>query len=158
DGQRCRGEFVAAMYEDLRWLGIVSSEGPDIGGRFAPYSQSERRAHYLVAWKALRDRGMIYPCTCSRRDVTMAAGAPHEGDDEPVYPGTCRPGTCRPQEDRSTAPRGRPRAAAPTGPDQPAGVNWRFRVPDGEEITFTDLNLGPQRFIAGHNFGDFLIW
>ena len=39
-----------------------------------------------------------------------------------------------------------------------AGVNWRFRVPDGEEISFIDGNLGPQRYIAGRDFGDFLVW
>jgi glutamyl-tRNA synthetase len=37
-------------------------------------------------------------------------------------------------------------------------VNWRFRVPDGEEILFTDANLGPQRYVAGQDFGDFLVW
>ena len=40
----------------------------------------------------------------------------------------------------------------------PGGRNWRFRVPDGETIEFTDLNLGPQRFVAGIDFGDFLVW
>ena len=37
-------------------------------------------------------------------------------------------------------------------------MNWRFRVPDGEEIRFTDLHLGPQRFVAGRDFGDFIVW
>jgi glutamyl-tRNA synthetase len=37
-------------------------------------------------------------------------------------------------------------------------VNWRFRVPDGEEVCFTDLHLGPQRFVAGRDFGDFILW
>ena len=41
---------------------------------------------------------------------------------------------------------------------EPAGVNWRFRVPDGEEIIFTDLHLGPQRMTAGRDFGDFIVW
>ena len=72
DPQRCRPEFVTAMIEDLRWLGITWSEGPDCGGPFAPYTQSERRGHYLAAWRQLRDAGWIYPCTCSRKDV--AAG------------------------------------------------------------------------------------
>jgi glutamyl/glutaminyl-tRNA synthetase len=40
----------------------------------------------------------------------------------------------------------------------PEGINWRFRVPDGEEVEFEDLNLGPLRFIAGRDFGDFLVW
>ena len=91
DPQRCKPEFVRAMFEDLHWLGIEWTEGPDLGGPFAPYSQSERRAHYLAAWKNLRDRGLIYPCTCSRKDVAQAASAPNESDDEPVYPGRCRP-------------------------------------------------------------------
>jgi glutamyl/glutaminyl-tRNA synthetase len=143
DSQRCRPEFVQAMYEDLRWLGIEWSEGPDCGGPFRPYAQSERREHYLAAWRALRDRGMIYPCACSRKDVAQAAGAPNEGDDEPVYPGTCRPASVVPLS---------------TWSDAPAGVNWRFRVPDGEEICFDDLHLGPQRFVAGRDFGDFIVW
>jgi len=43
---------------------------------------------------------------------------------------------------------------------EPAGVNWRFRVPDGEEIEFADLNLGRQSYVAGNkfDFGDFLVW
>ena len=65
DPQRCRAEFVQAMYEDLRWLGIRWSEGPDCGGPCAPYSQSERREYYLAAWRRLRDDGFIYPCNCS---------------------------------------------------------------------------------------------
>jgi len=79
DTQRCHPEFVPAMFEDLRWLGIEWCEGPDRGGPFGPYAQSERRGLYLSAWKALRDSGMIYPCTCSRKDVAAAAGAPNEG-------------------------------------------------------------------------------
>jgi glutamyl-tRNA synthetase len=41
---------------------------------------------------------------------------------------------------------------------EPGGANWRFRVPDGEEICFTDVHLGPQRFVAGRDFGDFMVW
>jgi glutamyl/glutaminyl-tRNA synthetase len=134
----------------LRWLGIEWSEGPDCGGPFGPYSQSERREHYLAAWEKLRDRGMIYPCTCSRKDVAQAAGAPNEGDDEPMYAGTCRP-----QKFPLLALRAREKWGTR---HTPAGVNWRFRVPDGEEICFTDLHLGQQRFVAGRDFGDFIVW
>lgn len=151
DTQRCRPEFVTAMYEDLCWLGINWSEGADCGGPFGPYSQSERREHYLAAWESLRDRGVIYPCMCSRKDVAHAAGAPNEGDDEPLYPGTCRQSVER-------RPTGQPRVAAPAYSASPAGFNWRFRVPDGEEICFTDLHLGPQRMVAGCDFGDFIVW
>jgi glutamyl-tRNA synthetase len=151
DPQRCRPEFVEAMIEDLRWLGISWTEGPDCGGPFGPYTQSERRIHYLQAWKQLRDRGVIYPCTCSRKDVAQSATAPNEGDDEPLYSGKCRPS----RDSRSDSLSGC-RAEAKRG--GPAGVNWRFRVRDGEEICFEDLHLGHQRIVAGKDFGDFIVW
>jgi len=150
DPQRCKPEFVQAMFEDLRWLGIEWAEGPDRGGPFGPYSQSERRAFYLAAWEKLRNLGMIYPCACSRKDVAQAAGAPNEGDDEPLYPGTCRP-------ERLAEPRAAAQSSVPAH-DGPAGINWRFRVPDDEEIRFRDLHLGPQPIIAGRDFGDFIVW
>jgi len=140
DPQRSRAEFAQAMIEDLKWLGIRWTEGPDCGGTCGPYEQSERRVHYLKAWRQLRDGGFIYPCTCSRKDLALAANAPNDLDDEPIYPGSCR---------------GRRDGASFA---EPAGMNWRFRVPDGERITFTDVNLGEQHYIAGRDFGDFLIW
>jgi glutamyl-tRNA synthetase len=140
DPQRSRPEFAAAMLEDLRWLGLHWSEGPDCGGVFAPYSQSERREFYLEAWRQLRDRGFIFPCTCSRRELAEAASAPNDNDDEPIYPGKCR--------GRSNA----------RNFEQPGGVNWRFRVPDEETIFFADLHAGGQEFVAGKDFGDFLVW
>jgi glutamyl/glutaminyl-tRNA synthetase len=140
DPQRSRPEFARAMIEDLRWLGIDWNEGPDCGGPYGPYSQSERRTHYLEAWRKLRARGFVYPCFCSRKDLALSASAPNDTDDEPLYPGTCRD-----REDTSSL-------------SDPVAVNWRFRVPDGEAIEFIDLNLGPQRYIAGEDFGDFLIW
>jgi len=178
DAQRCRPEFVQAMLEDLRWLGIEWVEGPDCGGPVGPYAQSQRREHYLQAWRTLLDRGMIYPCTCSRKDVAQSAGAPNDLDDEPVYPGKCRPqgkqqslapprikdpapyetcGDSRPSTGSGQA-LGCPATAQPSGTHDPAGVNWRFRVPAGEEIRFTDLHLGPQQMIAGRDFGDFIVW
>ena len=140
DQQRSRMEFASAMIEDLHWLGIRWSEGTDCGGPYGPYLQSERRAHYLAAWRRLRDGGSLYPCHCSRRDLAQSANAPNDTDDEPVYPGTCR---------------GRAEAAVFS---DPAGMNWRFRVPDGEIVEFLDLSLGRQRYIAGKDFGDFLVW
>jgi glutamyl-tRNA synthetase len=63
-------------------------------------------------------------------------------EDEPVYPGTCRPRV----------------GEAPPTVESPACVNWRFRVPDGEEIVFEDLRQGRQAFVAGRDFGDFAVW
>jgi glutamyl/glutaminyl-tRNA synthetase len=157
DYQRCKPEFVGAMYEDLRWLGLDWDEGLDLDGgisqgSFGPYSQSERRSFYLDAWRKLRDSGFIYPCTCSRKDLERALSAPHEplpheigaanvNDDELPYPGTCREmiGTARDY-------------------GSPAGVSWRFRVPDGEKISFDDGYFGQQEFFAGRDFADFLLW
>ena len=91
DRDRCRREFADAIIEDLRWFGLDWGEGPDIGGPFVPYVQSQRRSRYLESWEKLRVGGFIYPCKCSRKDVAEASLAPHDENEEPIYPGTCRP-------------------------------------------------------------------
>lgn len=139
DRQRCKPEFVAAMIEDLRWFGFAWEEGPDVGGPHAPYNQSERIAHYRAALAELKAGGFIYPCTCSRKDIAAAAHAPHaEDEDEPIYPGTCR------SKHESTALNRQ--------------FAWRFRVPDGEAVSFRDGQFGSQQFVAGKDFGDFVVW
>src|SRR5262249_11688989 len=119
----------------------------------------------LDAWRKLRDGGFIYPCSCSRKDLEQALSAPHEplhgaelhgarlhgaalhaddfpaADDEAPYPGTCRH-----------------KLATAGDYDSPAGVSWRFKVPDGETISFVDGYYGPQQFVAGRDFADFLVW
>jgi glutamyl-tRNA synthetase len=139
DPDRSQPHFYHAMIEDLRWLGLEWEEGPDVGGAFGPYTQSERRGLYRGAWRSLLDGGWLYPCRCSRKDLAVAMQAPH--DDEGIYPGTCRPA-----------------AGQPISAIQPSGANWRFRVPEGHAIEFEDSHLGPQRFVAGQDFGDFLVW
>jgi len=157
DATRFKLEFVGAMLEDLKWFGLAWQEGPDCGGPFGPYNQSERREFYLAAMRKLLAGGFIYPCTCSRSDVLRALSAPHQGEDEPVYPGTCRGkfvaggGEC---EFDPGAASGSPRIARPSHLKR----NWRFRVPDGEPISFADGNFGPQQFVAGKDFGDFVVW
>jgi glutamyl-tRNA synthetase len=141
DRDRCAAEFRDAIIEDLHWFGLRWDEGPDIGGDFGPYTQSERRKIYLAAWKKLRDAALIYPCTCSRQDVLQSAGAPHHENEEPVYPGKCRP-----------------RSGTISDLAAPSGHNWRFHVPDGEASQFLDRRLGPQHGIAGVDFGDFIVW
>ena len=131
-------EFVDAMFEDLRWFGFDWSEGSDIGGQFGPYNQSERMDLYHDALEKLRLGGFIYPCTCSRKDIQNAVTAPHATDEELIYPGTCRENKKSGIENRK--------------------YSWRFRVPDGEAIAFTDQNLGHRQFVAGKDFGDFVVW
>lgn len=87
DASRCRPEWEAQIFEDLTWLGL---EWPRPVMR-----QSARHARYTEALHHLWHRGLLYPCTCTRRDIQEAASAPQEGattgPDGIVYPGTCRP-------------------------------------------------------------------
>ena len=147
DRARCKPEFVTAMYEDLRWFGFRWQEGPDCGGALGPYSQSERLAWYEAALEKLCAGGFIYPCACSRQDVLRALTAPHAGEEEPTYPGTCRP------KSTPLTP-----ALSPLEMNSRPATNWRFRVPDGEIISFVDGCCGPQSFEAGRDFGDFIVW
>jgi glutamyl-tRNA synthetase len=80
----------------------------------------------------------VFPCSCSRRDLQQAIAAPHEEDDEPIYNGHCR-------ENRA-------------GDALLEGTNYRFRVPDDEVVSFHDESTGEQSFVAGKEFGDFLVW
>ncbi len=146
DGPRCRPDYTIAAIEDLHWLGLDWTEGPDLGGPHAPYVQSERTAWFLEVWRRLEAAGTIYPSPHSRRDVEDAANAPHTppprpgGETrEPIFPPSLRPTHREP-------------AAAP------GGVAWRFRVPDGRTIEFHDALVGTVRRTAGIDFGDFVIW
>jgi glutamyl/glutaminyl-tRNA synthetase len=141
DRARCKPEFVSAMTEDLQWFGFEWQEGVEAAGGNGPYHQSQRYHLYRRALEKLKQTGLAYPCTCSRKDIQSAASAPQGADDEIIYPGTCRPG--------SALDRGSPPADA---------CCWRFCVPDGERIEFTDLRMGRQSFEAGTDFGDFVLW
>jgi len=136
DRDRCKPEFVSAMTEDLQWFGFQWDEGP--------FAQSERMPLYREAFEKLKRGGHLFPCTCSRKDVQRALQAPHQGDEEPIYTGTCRGRT-----QISGSERGQPVRA---------NINWRFHVPDGQTIHFVDGHYGEQRFLAGKHFGDFVVW
>lgn len=158
DRARCKPDFVAAMVEDLRWFGFEWQEGPDLPRKTAsgPYNQSERFALYRGALEDLRAGGFLFPCACSRKDIRNAVNAPHAEDDEPIYPGTCRPKGDRWQvtSDTNVALA----VLSPVTCHVSRPVSWRFRVPDGELVSFTDGNLGLQTFVGGKDFGDFVVW
>lgn len=157
DGPRCKPEFLNAIIEDLQWFGFQWHEGPDIGGPFAPYTQNERRHLYRTALDRLKAGGFVYPCFCSRKDIAMAASAPHGPDDEMIYPGTCRPrsGTSSASIDSGTAFAS---VACDWDKRSESRITWRFRVPDGEPVSFVDGNFGEQLFVGGSHFGDFVVW
>jgi len=81
DQTRARPEFVDDIYRDLQWLGI-DWDGP-------VFVQSQRSAVYADALEQLRERGLVYPCYCTRADIGAALEAPH-GSTRSQYPGTCR--------------------------------------------------------------------
>lgn len=131
DRNRCRPEYVQAAIEDLQWLGI------EWAGE--PVYQSAQRDGYLDAWRRLRDGGWIYPCSQSRKDVASSTAAPHQ--EVPVFPPEWR---CDPAQSLAH--------------ESPAGINWRFRVPDHRRISFRDGNFGRITKSALRDFGDFVIW
>ncbi|MEQ9259905.1 MAG: tRNA glutamyl-Q(34) synthetase GluQRS [Roseovarius sp.] len=126
DTARSRPEWEAQIYDDLAWLGITWP---------APvWRQSERLPRYRAALEALWARGLLYPCTCTRADIRAAVsapqeGAPLEGPDGLVYPGTCRP------------------AKPPTGPMPESALRLdmaRAQAALGHPLAFTEEGAGPE--------------
>jgi glutamyl-Q tRNA(Asp) synthetase len=95
DRTRCKPQFEDAILEDLAWLGIRFPE---------PRGQSEHGDDYAAALARLDQRGLVYPCFCSRADVARASAGQRDPDGAPLYPGTCR--TRAPTEARMRLARG----------------------------------------------------
>jgi glutamyl-tRNA synthetase len=90
DFGRVRPGIMERQLDELRWLGLDWDEGPDVGGPFGPYVQSQRQERYDAALRTLAQRGLLFECTCSRKDIAQAASAPHAGEEGPRYTGACR--------------------------------------------------------------------
>jgi glutamyl-tRNA synthetase len=133
DASRVTEEAVHGVIESLRWLGLDWDEGPDVGGPFQPYRQSQRRTIYEEQVAKLLEQGDAYPCYCTpeeleeRRDAARARGEP------PGYDGRCR--NLTPREREAFERQGRPSAI-------------RFRMPDTEHVVH-DLVKGEVRFAPG---------
>jgi len=157
DPHRSKPEYIAAMIEDLHWLGIEWSE-PIV-------NQSERMPLYKAALEKLIAQGDAYECTCTRKDLATSSHAPHEDeDDEPIYNGKCRPQknslSSRPERPGSPA---NLFAGVISEVEKPPNLSftnttYRFRIETTDPIHFTDANLGPQTFTPQKDFGDFLLW
>lgn len=129
DPQRSRMEYADLIMDDLEWLGLTWDEGP--------FYQSERGEIYEAELQKLADRGMTYPCYCTRADI-LATQAPHESDGRVVYKRTCRnlkPGTH----------------------SGPAAI--RMRVPEEGEgiVSFVDGHYGEQTVDLTTQCGDFIV-
>lgn len=141
DPDRIRPEYVAGAMEDLRWWGLDWDEGPDTGGPFAPYVQSARIDCFRQCLERLIAARAVYPSPHSRKQIAARAAERSPVDGDRLFPVELR----------------RETDALEPGRD-PLTVNWRFRVPDGREIRFSDKRMGNQRYRAGRDFGDFLVW
>lgn len=141
DRPRVRPGATEEMLKDLRWLGLDWDEGPDAGGPYAPYTQSERQALYESSLQRLREAGLVYPCYCSRAEIARAASAPH-GDEGPRYPGTCR---------HLSEARRKHLEAAGRRP------SLRFRVDDERVVSFRDLVAGQVSQHVQQSVGDFIL-
>jgi len=141
DRPRVRPGASERMIFDLRWLGLDWDEGPDIGGPYAPYIQSERQEIYMTYLQRLQEKDLIYPCYCSRAEIARAASAPH-GNEGPRYPGACRYLT-QAQRKEHEANNRRP--------------SMRFRVDDARTVSFTDLLVGPLEQRVQQTVGDFIV-
>ena len=139
DPDRCRAAYAEQLADDLRWLGLDWDEGYQKGGAHGPYLQSERTARYAAAFRALEERGLVYPCYCTRAE-RLAASAPHRSDGQVVYSGKCRHLT---EEERARLAQTRCPA-------------WRLIVPD-QEISFTDGLQGTYRENLLRDCGDFIL-
>jgi len=141
DPARSRREWMNAIERDLTWLGL-DWDGP-------VFYQSERGEHYEDALSRLSERGLVYPCYCTRKELRELAGAPHGahdglGDAGAAYPGTCRHISPEKREEREA---------------QGRRASLRLLCPDGESgrESFTDIVLGPCSFTLTDCGGDFAL-
>jgi glutamyl-tRNA synthetase len=141
----------------MAWLGLDWDEGPDKGGPYCPYSQDERRGYYQQCLEDLDARGLVYPCYCTRAELRGSAlvphseesstahegvtQAPHAGEFEPVYAGTC------------LTLSGEARAAREANGRLPS---LRVKAPS-VRIEFTDMALGPHAQELATQCGDFVL-
>ncbi len=136
DTQRTSPEFARQLMDDLRWLGLDWDEG----GLEPAYMQSRRTIWYEEAFQVLEEKGLIYPCYCTRSE-RMAATAPHRDDGAVVYSGKCYHLTALERAELERAGR------------RPA---WRVRCPD-LEVALEDGNCGRYAENLAHDCGDFIV-
>ena len=141
DAERSADTSLTALTDALVWLGLTVDEGPEEGGPYGPYRQSERSRLYDDALARLQDSGHAYRCYCTREELAEARRRQLAGGRPPRYPGTCRDLDAHERAERESSGR------VPT---------IRFRVPDEGSITFNDLVLGPQTTRL-REIGDFII-
>lgn len=139
DTPRTKPGATEQAIEDLNWLGL---DWDPTGSEQTFTIQSSREARYAMAIEQLKQRNLIYPCTCTRSEIERAASAPHESViDGAIYPGTCSHHDGNHGDDLKR---------------QGIPFAWRFRMPKGI-LSFEDERLGIQSLDAGRLLGDFVV-
>jgi nondiscriminating glutamyl-tRNA synthetase len=140
DTARSSADSETVIQDDLRWLGLDWDEGPDVGGPFAPYRQTDRRDRYALAAARLLELEQAYPCYCTPQELDAERAAAEAKGLPPRYSGKCRTLTAAQRSEHDRAGR------------KPA---LRFAMPD-RDIYVEDLIRGSVHFPAG-TIGDFVV-
>ena len=134
DSQRDSEESFEQLVDALRWLGLDWDEGPEVGGSFGPYRQSERLDRYREVTEQLIEGRHAYHCFCTSDELDQRREADRAAGRAPGYDGHCRELTSSQLE----AYRSEGRSSV-----------IRFRMPDRESFTWTDLVRGDITVPAG---------
>jgi glutamyl-tRNA synthetase len=141
DLERSREEYVEALKEDLRWLGLDWQEGEAAGGDAAPYRQSQRSPVYEQYLEKLEAQGRVYPCFCSAVELEVSRKVQAASGKPPRYSGKCA--HLKADEIEKKKAEGLP-------------YTLRFRMPSQTLLAFDDLVRGAQKF-PSEDIGDFII-
>lgn len=141
DLERSKDEFTQQLLNDLRWLGLLWQEGPEVGGAHPPYAQSQRGEIYAKYYDELVEKNLAYPCFCSPQELAISRKIQLSSGKAPRYSGTCAHLSSADIEKKLA------QGLQPT---------LRFRLPRQQQIEFKDIVRGEQRF-ASDDIGDFII-
>jgi len=134
DPERSTPENTAQILRSLKWLGLDWDEGPEVGGPYGPYFQTQRAANYAAALERLKARGATYPCFCSAQELEAKRASAQEGEGTRGYDRTCR--RLDPDVVAARLAAGEPHV-------------WRLAVPENRgEIVFDDAVRGHMVFPA----------
>ena len=135
DPERSTQENTDQILRSLKWLGLDWDEGPEVGGDFGPYYQTQRKENYQQALQKLIDSGNAYPCFCTAEELEASRNAAHERSDSfQGYQRTCR--NIDPAEAQRRIDAGEPHV-------------WRLKVPENRgDVVVNDIVHGPCVFNA----------
>ena len=140
DQQRSKDKFIESAMRDLKGWNIDWDEGPDCGGQYGPYNQSERSDFYEDALIKLVELQLVYPCMKSRKEINEFGMRSNTGN-EYLFP----------KEFRAIEKKNFINEFS-------LKMNWRFRTNWGDEVCVSDSKLGDKIFKVGEDFSDFLVW